>query len=128
MAFIQDSRFYQWSTHIEKMDTSKIKISFKINTSKIKISFKINTSKINGKFFRIDNWITSKTNCNFSQNWQLNQHLSQKIAQFVQRIYTTCIIDFTRKMTLLPKISLNKIFWIKISIFQQNYHIQFNIS
>ena len=56
----------------------------------------------------------------FSQNWQLNQHLSQKIAQFVQRIYTTCNIDFTRKMTPLPKLSLhNMIFWIKITIFQQ---------
>ena len=38
-----------------------------------------------------------------------------------QKIYATWNVNFTRKMTLFSKISPNKIiFWIKITIFQQN--------
>ena len=53
-----------------------------------------------------------------------------KIAQFLQRIYTKCNVDFTWKMTLLPKVSLHKMtFRIKIKIirqmkyFDENQHI-----
>ena len=49
--FLQDFRFYQWSTHNEKINTCRTNCHI---------------------FYRIDNKNTSKTNCHFSQNGQLN--------------------------------------------------------
>ena len=53
---------------------------------------------------------TSKTNCHFFP--KLTTKLTPfppKIAQFLQIIYTKCIVEYIIKMTLLPKVSLHKI-------------------
>ena len=46
--------------------------------------------------------------------------LSTKLTPSSENCSTKCNVDFTRKMTLLPKVSLKKmIFWIEITTFQQ---------
>ena len=83
LVFLQDFRFYKWSSHNEKINTSK-------------------------------------TNCHFFSELTTKLTPFSKIAQFLQRIYTKCNVDFTWKMTLLPKVSLHKMtFRIKIKIIRQ---------
>ena len=61
--FLQDFRLYQWSTHIEKINTSKIKYPSKF---------------VFLQDFHVYQWSThekiniSKTNGHLSHNWQLN--------------------------------------------------------
>ena len=63
VAFLQDFRLYQWSTHIEKINTSKIKYPSKF---------------VFLQDFHVYQWSThekiniSKTNGHLSHNWQLN--------------------------------------------------------